>query len=318
MVGKPVAVVASFAAAALVALSAPLPASAGTGAASTQLDSLAAKLAASAGHIHQLTQAYGQASLTVSTLGQAVAADNASLAALRGRLDASQEALRRQAVISYTGASATGMSTGAPAGAAPDPSVRAEYLRVITGDVGDSIDSYRAQAQQLASDESRLRQEEAASQQAAAAEGADRAQALAAASALQASLDQLQAQLRQRAAAEQAAQAARRAAQGYPVNGGLVAAVNAVVSPQPASSAGGAGGVWLRLRGCESGNTYQADTGNGFYGVYQFSPQTWANLGLPGRPDQEPPAMQDAAAQELQQQSGWGQWPACSAALGLS
>ena len=149
-----------------------------------------------------------------------------------------------------------------------------------------------------------------------------------------------------------AAAPSRPAPQGLPVNGGLVAVVKAVVGPSPSpvpasplsaptttlppapatTSApgpttpapgasggdGGAGGVWLQLRECESGDDYQANTGNGFFGAYQFSQQTWTDLGYPGRPDLEPPAMQDAAAQKLQAESGWGQWPACSAALGLS
>ena len=87
--------------------------------------------------------------------------------------------------------------------------------------------------------------------------------------------------------------------------------------PAPAASGGNAGGVWLQLRICESSNNYAENTGNGFYGAYQFSATTWTGLGYPGRPDQEPPAMQDAAAQKLQAIAGWGQWPACSAALGL-
>lgn len=91
-----------------------------------------------------------------------------------------------------------------------------------------------------------------------------------------------------------------------------------VVAPTAGSADGGAGGVWLQLRQCESSDDYQADTGNGFYGAYQFSQQTWSGLGYPGRPDQEPPAMQDEAAMKLQSESGWGNWPACAAALGLS
>jgi hypothetical protein len=79
-----------------------------------------------------------------------------------------------------------------------------------------------------------------------------------------------------------------------------------------------AGGVWAALRQCESGGNYQENTGNGFYGAYQFTASTWTGLGYPGRPDQEPPAMQDQAAQRLQARSGWGQWPACSRKLGLS
>ncbi len=54
-----------------------------------------------------------------------------------------------------------------------------------------------------------------------------------------------------------------------------------------------------------------------YFGAYQFSQATWSALGYPGRPDQASPATQDAAAMQLQAQSGWGQWPACSRALGL-
>ncbi len=85
----------------------------------------------------------------------------------------------------------------------------------------------------------------------------------------------------------------------------------------PAGGGGGAGGPWLALRECESGDNYQENSGNGYYGAYQFSPTTWTELGFPGRPDLEPPAMQDQAAMKLQADAGWGQWPACSAALGL-
>ncbi len=74
---------------------------------------------------------------------------------------------------------------------------------------------------------------------------------------------------------------------------------------------------WLALRTCESGDNYTENTGNGYYGAYQFSQATWTGLGYPGRPDQEPPSMQDQAAAQLQAAAGWGAWPACSAALGL-
>jgi hypothetical protein len=79
-----------------------------------------------------------------------------------------------------------------------------------------------------------------------------------------------------------------------------------------------AGGVWAELRQCESGGNYQDNTGNGFYGAYQFDQRTWNGLGYPGRPDQAPPAMQDQAAKQLQASRGWGPWPSCSRKLGLS
>ena len=77
-----------------------------------------------------------------------------------------------------------------------------------------------------------------------------------------------------------------------------------------------AGDVWARLRKCESGGNYAINTGNGFYGAYQFHPRTWRGLGYPGLPHQAPPEMQDEAARKLQARSGWGQWPVCSRRIG--
>jgi len=76
------------------------------------------------------------------------------------------------------------------------------------------------------------------------------------------------------------------------------------------------GDVWARLRACESGGRYNVNTGNGFYGAYQFHPKTWRSLGFPGLPHQAPPEMQDEAARKLQARSGWGQWPVCSRRIG--
>jgi hypothetical protein len=90
--------------------------------------------------------------------------------------------------------------------------------------------------------------------------------------------------------------------------------VKAKAAPAKAAPAGD---VWARLRQCESGGRYSINTGNGFYGAYQFHPRTWRGLGYPGLPHQAPPEMQDEAARKLQARSGWGQWPACSRRLGL-
>jgi hypothetical protein len=98
-----------------------------------------------------------------------------------------------------------------------------------------------------------------------------------------------------------------------------ISTTSTTARPKPVFSLSAtAGGVWAALRQCESGGNYQENTGNGFYGAYQFTASTWTSLGYPGRPDQEPPAMQDQGAQKLQARSGWGQWPACSRKLGLS
>lgn len=87
-----------------------------------------------------------------------------------------------------------------------------------------------------------------------------------------------------------------------------------LVAPQAVAPSGG---VWAALRQCESGGDYATDTGNGYYGAYQFSLQTWHGLGYPGLPSDASPAVQDAAASRLEARSGWGQWPACSRRLGL-
>ncbi len=90
-----------------------------------------------------------------------------------------------------------------------------------------------------------------------------------------------------------------------------------VTPTAPGAPVAPSGGVWAELRQCESGDNYTIDTGNGYYGAYQFSLATWQGLGYPGYPNQAPPAVQDQAAAQLQARSGWGQWPECSVKLGL-
>lgn len=76
------------------------------------------------------------------------------------------------------------------------------------------------------------------------------------------------------------------------------------------------GDVWERLARCESGMT-NANTGNGFYGYFQFTLSTWHGMGMAGSPTDYDYGTQKSVAQRLQARSGWGQWPACSRKLGL-
>lgn len=75
--------------------------------------------------------------------------------------------------------------------------------------------------------------------------------------------------------------------------------------------------VWLALRECESHNRYDLNTGNGYYGAYQFKLGTWQNLGFTGFPHAATPAVQDEAARALQAKAGWGQWGECSRRIGM-
>ncbi len=75
--------------------------------------------------------------------------------------------------------------------------------------------------------------------------------------------------------------------------------------------------VWAKLSKCEASGNAATNTGNGYYGAFQFSAGTWKSLGGTGLPSQADYATQKDLATKLQQRSGWGQWPACSAKLGL-
>ena len=77
-------------------------------------------------------------------------------------------------------------------------------------------------------------------------------------------------------------------------------------------------GVWAKLAACESGGRPNAVSASGTYhGLYQFSVATWRSVGGTGLPSQASAAEQTKRAKMLQARSGWGQWPHCSAKLGL-
>lgn len=75
--------------------------------------------------------------------------------------------------------------------------------------------------------------------------------------------------------------------------------------------------VWYLLRLCESGNNYQRNSGNGYYGAYQFDLSTWRSNGGSGMPHEASSAEQDRVAQKLQSLRGWGPWPVCGRRLGV-
>ena len=89
------------------------------------------------------------------------------------------------------------------------------------------------------------------------------------------------------------------------------AGVGLVLAAAPASA-----DIYSNIRQCESGGNYSTNTGNGYYGAYQFTQGTWNSLGYPGLPSDASPATQDAAAAQLAARSGFGQWPVCGAGGG--
>ncbi len=68
---------------------------------------------------------------------------------------------------------------------------------------------------------------------------------------------------------------------------------------------------WAALRQCESSGNYLVNTGNGYYGAYQFDQTTWETVDGSGRPHWAEPVVQDARARLLYARRGWQPWPIC-------
>jgi peptidoglycan hydrolase-like protein with peptidoglycan-binding domain len=94
------------------------------------------------------------------------------------------------------------------------------------------------------------------------------------------------------------------------IGSGLMVGASGTAAADPSANA------WLQLRRCESGNRYAVNTGNGYYGAYQFSLGTWASVGGTGLPSDAKPAEQDYRALMLYRKRGWSPWT-CAAMIGL-
>ena len=66
-----------------------------------------------------------------------------------------------------------------------------------------------------------------------------------------------------------------------------------------------------QLRYCEAGGDYTRNSGNGYFGAYQYSAGTWNGYGGYALPNLAPAAVQDAKAQADIARRGWSAWPAC-------
>ncbi len=71
------------------------------------------------------------------------------------------------------------------------------------------------------------------------------------------------------------------------------------------------GGQVEAVRQCESGGNYATNTGNGYYGAYQFDAGTWRSVGgaqYAPYASQAPKVAQDHMAWTLWSRAGWGPW----------
>lgn len=70
-----------------------------------------------------------------------------------------------------------------------------------------------------------------------------------------------------------------------------------------------------RLRSCEG--SYTSNTGNGYYGAYQFDKRTWGKYGGYEVASDAPASVQDQKAWETYKARGWQPWPTCRIKMGL-
>ncbi|MCX5399159.1 transglycosylase family protein [Streptomyces sp. NBC_00102] len=89
-----------------------------------------------------------------------------------------------------------------------------------------------------------------------------------------------------------------------------------------ATSAGAADATtWDKVAECESGGTWSADFGNGYYGGLQFSQETWAAYGgtdYAQRADLASRTQQIAVAEKVLDAKGPQAWPGCAVISGLA
>ncbi|WP_043824023.1 transglycosylase family protein [Rhodococcus opacus] len=91
----------------------------------------------------------------------------------------------------------------------------------------------------------------------------------------------------------------------------LIGAAATVLLGLGAGTALGAPHDWDEVAECESGGDWTTDTGNGFYGGLQFTPETWKANGGKGDPSEASEAEQIRVAENVLKTQGPGAWPVC-------
>ncbi len=292
------------------------PAGAGTGGSSSDLAASAAALqnqvVATAQQLHALGAQTAAASARLNSAEEALTADQNELAQTQADLVQARTVLRNVALQAYERA---GDSADLVlfSGSASDAAVSRTYESVVTGSESDAIDRFARQEADVVQQESVVNAQRAAAAANYGTLSHEYSDLQAEASNEQAMLNQVQQQQAQLAALEAqqavAGAAARASRQGPP----STVDVGLLTGPSGGSMAQNLAGI----RQCESGDNYQDNTGNGYYGAYQFALSTWQGLGFSGLPSDAPPPLQDQAATQLVEQDGWSQWPVCAAMLGL-
>jgi len=192
------------------------------------------------------------------------------------------------------------------------------YLGVATDLLAESVAHYQTSERTLKFTLVREQQATTAAEVASTASAAARDQVLATLRTEQSLYSSTNSQLNALVAAAAAAAAAvaaakARTAAGPPAAVALVSVNTAAAPPKTVADA------FAAIRNCESSSDYSLNTGNGYFGAYQFALATWLGLGETGLPSSAAPATQDDAAYQLYQRSGhtFGAWGTCAAITGV-
>lgn len=280
--------------------------------ASSRAAALAAEITSQSNQVHRVFVAYQAALAKVDTLKTKVAAVKAAVVASGRSVAALRVTLRQEAVKAFVElGEAPGQLLDTMGSNPSSYEVGQVYLEVTAGQVNDGLARYKQAEASYRSEDAALVVELDQARTAAASLASQDQSLRATLDSESATLAQVQQLASQVVAAE--APPGRPAPQGLPTPKGLKALA---VSPPPVINVTPSLD-FSALAQCESGGDYSSNTGNGYYGGFQFSASTWANLGFTGLPSNASPGTQIEAAQRLQARSGWGQWPACAAALGL-
>ena len=295
---------------------------------SARAHAISASLSADEQRLSTIGEAYVSARERYLSASSAIRASTVTLGVLAHEIATRRTELYHAAIAAYVGGGSDALGL-VLTGNADQLDATSTYLRVASNTLSDaeiSLDDAQ-RARVFALDDER---HDAAVAHIALADAlAERSKALATVGVERSLLDSVNGQLATLVAAEQAAAAraaaaaaaaaaARQAAStasGPSPSAGPPAAITTVATePLPTGSIAR---DFAAIRDCESGDRYYLDTGNGYYGAYQFSLGTWEGLGGVGLPSSAAPATQDLLAYRLYLSSGFFSWPECAAILGL-
>ncbi|KJF18207.1 MULTISPECIES: transglycosylase family protein [Acidithrix] len=296
---------------------------------------LATTIADQSSQIHTLSIAHLQAVAELSTVNAQLKGDERRLATAQANVEKHKALLSKIAISQYMNLSGITDIFTELSMSQSEYVARIEFERVMGLDVSTAIFSYNSALRTLSGDLASAKAAQDAATTAKARIDASESSLLAAVSSEQSTLasvnsqisNLVQQQIAQRLALELQAKRVvsahnAQSSQGAPTSSGLSSVSSGAGRGAGVSNWGGhpapiSAASLAALRRCESGGNYQDNTGNGYFGAYQFSISTWHSLGFPGIPSDASPATQDQAASILAR-NGWYSWPECSLVLGLN